>query len=366
MMTCSPSPSSFGRDTHGSSCGGRSARLLPSRLREPAPRCRTGLSESCHVCGVEMEHIPRTRAPLPGRGSATTSRPEASMPHRLALDDLAVRAGRRGPGARRSRRRRGTPRAALVGVAPDALPTTRAGRRERAGPRAARTDRSVWRPVRERSDVAVSGQGSSSAVRETFRPIPITAAGAPAGHLDPLDEMPASLRSPTSTSLGHFRTASTPASRRTAAATARPGEQRQPGPPGRVDATRPDERRHGQARARRRRPRRGRAGHGRRSGARRRRPADRLSSPWPSPPRPRWSRASTRAAQATTSAPPNHTRAPPQALRRAVGGRDRQTASDHDRQRSRRCSRHVRQARRSRYAAGRERHRHPHDRRQAR
>ena len=120
------------------------------------------------------------------------------------------RGGRPAPAGRPSRRPRRTtpPAAAAAGRRrPARRRTPRGSRRAR---RAAPRSRSGGRPApgSSESDVAV-GTGSSSAVMPVFSPTPTTAAG-PSGVSTRSTRMPATLRSPMSTSLGHFTPAAYP------------------------------------------------------------------------------------------------------------------------------------------------------------
>ena len=112
--------------------------------------------------------------------------------------------------------------------------------------------RPTGRGAASASEVAV-GTGSSARSAGDVDAIPTTQAG-PVGVSTRSARMPHSLRSPTSTSLGHFSTAGSAAARRTAVGDREPGQQRQPGPARRVDTVGPDQHRHGDARSRRRGP----------------------------------------------------------------------------------------------------------------
>ena len=131
------------------------------------------------------------------------------------------------------------------------------------------------------SDVAV-GTGSSSAVWSTLIPIPITAIGGRV--LTRSTRIPQTLRSPISTSLGHFSAGVVP----DGPGDGVPRHQRDHRPPLGVDH-RVEDGREGQRAPARRHPLRGRAGRGRPAGGRRPRPGGapgrRQRARWSSRPR---------------------------------------------------------------------------------
>ena len=171
--------------------------------------------------------------------------------------------------------------------------------------------------------------------------------------------MPASLRSPSSTSLGHF---SRRAVGRRPPAPAHPGEQRQPRPAGRL-GRRPQQHREGQ-----RRPGRGHPGAvqpspARPSGARRRRPAPPAHRRGPARRRRRWSDGASSSTSTLQGIPPGGRRARRSRSRGGRAGGWSVTGTSLPMNSSRRPHRRERTPRRGhRRPPG---HRHPHHRGQA-
>ena len=269
------------RDRHpdrGARRAGRRARATPTRrsCRRPSARC----NRSRTVDGVALPVAPGPITAAPRRRVHRRS----STPRPRPLDSIrsAVQSGSTSPAvtivapcrrrrvddevalvgeARRGRRRtsRARARPARAGRAsPNARPRRRPRRRARRAARRARrshatssvaaVDRARGVQVARGREVGAARRGNASA--RTLSPMPTTTAPAPSASA----RMPASLRSSTTTSFGHFTRASNPATARTAsvAATAAASVTRCSRSGGSAG---PQQHRHEERRARRRDPR---------------------------------------------------------------------------------------------------------------